>query len=201
MNYTVLNENTQKAQHIINGYKRASATSLFEVYKSYSYYKARAEKEIKDSMAENDGSDYRIISYCINNFTCGYKGAGVNKEGKKCRGLFYFTKNSTIFIPDDDIVKNSLLSQFNKLYKDCIPLAFQLDGFSHAVYFIDCKKKTVLKEESSGYMSASERAFYKSFTDRAKLLFNHCPHYEYQNNAREIVIHEPEEIDSLISRL
>lgn len=94
-------------------------------------------------------------------------------------------------------ITKTLKERFSKLYKNCEPLAFQLDGFTHNVYFLDYEDLKVKKEETSGYMSGSEKALYKEMTDRCSMLFLNIPHYCYQNNAKEIIIHEPGEIEIL----
>ena len=48
-------------------------------------------------------------------------------------------------------------------------------------------------------MSASEVALYDDMTDRCKILFIGYPNYAYQNNAVELIVHEPEEIESLMN--
>lgn len=95
-------------------------------------------------------------------------------------------------------IKHYLLNNFNELYPNCEALAFQLDGFTHQVYFIDKKDYKVKKESTSNYMSACESSAYPGFTERARKLFKGLSNCTYQNNAKEFIIHEPYEIPLLI---
>ena len=95
---------------------------------------------------------------------------------------------------------HQLLDRFKNLYPDCEPLAFQLDGFTHSVYFIDKKDLKVKREQTSAYMSECERSLYNDMPLRCKNLFEGYPHYAFQNNAQEVVIHQPEEIEALMDQ-
>ena len=93
--------------------------------------------------------------------------------------------------------KKILMGRFKELYpKGSIPLAFQLDGFTHNVYFLDVDGK-VKMEDTTNCMSEGERSLYSSMTSRCHQLFEGFANYAYQNNAQEIVIHDPEEIEGL----
>jgi len=100
-----------------------------------------------------------------------------------------------------DAIRKELEERFRRIYKNCEPLCFQLDGFTHAVYFIDLEDYKVKKEETSNYMGTAESSAYEEMTDRCKVLFMNYPNYAYQNNAQEIVLVEPDEIGAKIREL
>lgn len=100
-----------------------------------------------------------------------------------------------------DAIRKELEERFRRIYKNCEPLCFQLDGFTHAVYFIDLEDYKVKKEETSNYMGAAESSAYEEMTDRCKTLFMGYPNYAYQNNAQEFVLVEPDEIGAKIREL
>lgn len=116
MKYTVLKNTTKQAKTIIERYYNATATSLNDVYNNYSIFKARAEKEIKDSMQENGGRGYKIISYCINNFTCGYIGIYEAENGAKYKALYYFTHCNNIVIPLEQLEEATAEAENGKKY-------------------------------------------------------------------------------------
>ena len=100
-----------------------------------------------------------------------------------------------------DTTRKTLEERFRKLYKNCEPLCFQLDGFTHRVYFIDLEGYSIKREESTDYMGAGERSMYDEMTDRCKVLFMGYPNYAYQNNPQEIVLIGPDEIVNKIKEL
>lgn len=71
--FTIVNENTQAARDIISRYNYSNCSRLYEAYGSYSCYKARAEQEILQEMAEMDGYSFRITGAGSCFFSCAYK--------------------------------------------------------------------------------------------------------------------------------
>lgn len=68
-----LNKTTKRASHFINEYNNSYCYSVRDFYKTCSSEKISAENKIKNTMLENGGNDYRILSGNSFNFTCGYK--------------------------------------------------------------------------------------------------------------------------------
>ena len=93
--------------------------------------------------------------------------------------------------------KKILMARFKELYPmGSIPLAFYLDGFTHDIYFLNTDGE-VKKESTTDCMSEGERSLYSQMTPRCRKLFEGFPNYTYQNNAQEILIHEPIELPQL----
>lgn len=53
-------------------YKRATATELHHVYKSYSKRKAIAFDDCKELCRQLNGEDFKVVSACSNFFTVGF---------------------------------------------------------------------------------------------------------------------------------
>ena len=68
-----INANTIKGQNFINAYNRSRNTSLWDVYGTFSADKARADKDCRRKMIEEDGEDYRIISANTFAFSCAWR--------------------------------------------------------------------------------------------------------------------------------
>ncbi len=77
-------------------------------------------------------------------------------------------------------------------------LAVHLDGFSHSVVYDDGTAKSPIKQaDSSMYMSDAEARLYEDDEDRACRNFlkaaGFTSHMNYQNNALEILLVDPED--------
>ena len=59
----------EKAKSI---YDHSDLYELEDCYRSYSIFKSRAYREIRDEMHSKGGQELRIISHNVNVFTCGY---------------------------------------------------------------------------------------------------------------------------------
>ena len=69
-------------------YKYANATSLSDVYTTWSGKKEKAYRYCRDLFAEYEGEEFRIIGANVNTFSVGFVG---KYEGKKA--FFYITKS------------------------------------------------------------------------------------------------------------
>ena len=69
-------------------YKYADATSLSDVYTTWSGKKEKAYRYCRDLFAEYEGENFRIIGANVNTFSVGFIG---KYEGKKA--FFYITKS------------------------------------------------------------------------------------------------------------
>ena len=86
---------TKAQQQIINNYKRATATSINDVYKTASVYKYRAEKAILGEMEGVGGWGYRILGANRMQFSCAY--LKTNKEDGQIEIVYYTAQNKRIF--------------------------------------------------------------------------------------------------------
>lgn len=64
---------TQKQEEMFRKYCNSSATSLHDVYKSWSDKKEEAYKYCLRDMKEHGGQDMRITGACQNFFSCAYR--------------------------------------------------------------------------------------------------------------------------------
>ena len=64
---------TQKQAEMFRKYYNSSATSLHDVYKSWSVYKEVAFKACLSDMNRNGGQDMRITGASPNFFSCAYR--------------------------------------------------------------------------------------------------------------------------------
>lgn len=67
-----LNRTTKQASRLINSFFASKFGSLANCYKSYSTAKARAENACKRMMAQENGFEFRILSFNTLGFTCGW---------------------------------------------------------------------------------------------------------------------------------
>lgn len=67
-----INANTRKANQFANAYNRSNLTSISECYNTYSTAKACAERECRRKMYNENGKDFRIISFNTFGFSCGW---------------------------------------------------------------------------------------------------------------------------------
>jgi hypothetical protein len=86
---------TKAQQHIIHNYNRSTAYSLQDVYTNYSVYKARAEKEIKQEMIDNNGWGYKILGANCMQLSCAY--LKTNKENGQIEIVYHTAQNKRIF--------------------------------------------------------------------------------------------------------
>lgn len=63
---------TKKVKGFYESYKRASATTLNDVYTSYSSRKASAFEWCRNKCEELNGFDFKVVSACTNFFTVGF---------------------------------------------------------------------------------------------------------------------------------
>lgn len=62
-----------KALAYLRAYNNSNATSIRDVYDAASYFKWRAENDIKDAISKDETAHgYRILSHNSNFFTAGY---------------------------------------------------------------------------------------------------------------------------------
>ena len=80
------------------------------------------------------------------------------------------------------ILKDTLQTRFNEVYKDKRLLAIHLNGFSHSVIFDDGAKESEIEAESFSAYAPEQ-----SWSKKAEHMFKDVPHHSYQNNAKEIV--------------
>lgn len=66
------NANTKAAARLLNAYNRATARDLRDVYTKCSTAKTRAEYECRAAMIDENGEDFRILSYNTFGFSCGW---------------------------------------------------------------------------------------------------------------------------------
>ena len=64
---------TQKQSEMFRKYCNSGATSLHDVYKTWSAEKEEAFKACLSDMKRNGGSDMRITGACQNFFSCAYR--------------------------------------------------------------------------------------------------------------------------------
>lgn len=67
-----MNKMTKKQAGMYDSYLRSNATTLRDVYASYSYKKARAEESILRQMDKLNGCDPRIIGGSCHFFSMGF---------------------------------------------------------------------------------------------------------------------------------
>lgn len=67
-----INANTKKASRFVNAYNRSKETNLRECYNTYSTAKACAERDCRRMMYNENGKDFRIISFNTFGFSCGW---------------------------------------------------------------------------------------------------------------------------------
>ena len=67
-----INSTTKKGQNFIESYNRSRATSLSDCYGRFSTEKSRAERDCRRWMDDENGEDFRIISFNTFGFTCGW---------------------------------------------------------------------------------------------------------------------------------
>ena len=75
-----LNKTTKKAQDFIKRYNESDMYQLFDLYKSYSRDKWRADYFIKENMKNLDAWGYKIIGGNCSTFTAGFMYKKDNKE-------------------------------------------------------------------------------------------------------------------------
>lgn len=63
---------TYNDSYIYERYKRSNMYDLTDLYKSYSVFKARAEKEIKTEMEKVGGWSYKVLGGSFMQFSCAY---------------------------------------------------------------------------------------------------------------------------------
>lgn len=82
-----------RRDEIITRYNNSRIGSVYECYTKPSTRKCVAERAIMHEMAENNGYDYRILSYNSQMFTCAYRYKLGNTEmlvfHTKCRHEYY----------------------------------------------------------------------------------------------------------------
>lgn len=87
---------------------------------------------------------------------------------------------------------NTLKQRFEKVFKGKRLLAIHLNGFSHSVIFDSGTKDSDIEQvHYSGYMSRSEKDNYNM--NKLEDIFSGISHYQYQNNAKEIIYVYPDE--------
>ena len=86
---------TKRQQQVINNYERSNAYGLQDVYTNYSVYKARAEKEIKQEMIDNNGWGYKILGANSCQFSCAY--LMNNAENGQVVIVYHTANNKQIF--------------------------------------------------------------------------------------------------------
>ena len=81
-------------------------------------------------------------------------------------------------------LRGFIQQRFNEVFGDKYRLlAVHLDGFSHSVIYDEgTKDSTVYSKHSSGYTKIDDQAFE---------VLGQIPHYQYQNNAQEILYITP----------
>lgn len=85
---------TKKAQSRIESYRKATATSLRDVYTSWSDDKEKAYRRCIQMKVDMNGYDFRIISANGWKFSCGF----LYRDGDGIEHLMYITKGE-----DNDI--------------------------------------------------------------------------------------------------
>ena len=63
---------TKRGQSFIDAYNDSRINSLRSCYCKYSKEKAKAENDCLSWMHQENGHNFKIISYCRNFFTCGW---------------------------------------------------------------------------------------------------------------------------------
>ena len=72
---TTIKSTSARGASFVAAYNRSTARRLSDVYGSYSDDKARAEKNCLAWCIEEDGTGFKIISWCCNFFTAAWKTA------------------------------------------------------------------------------------------------------------------------------
>lgn len=67
-----INANTKKGQYFVNAYNRSNYDSITDCYGRFSSAKACAENDCKRWMREENGWDFRILSFNCMQFTAGW---------------------------------------------------------------------------------------------------------------------------------
>lgn len=70
---TTIKSTTKKAQQYLDAYRASNRTRLSDCYGRYSDDKEKADKQCRAWMKEEGGEGYRILSFCRNFFTVGWK--------------------------------------------------------------------------------------------------------------------------------
>lgn len=78
MKETKINVNTNKAIGFLQSYERSIFRTIRECYVSPSKAKIYAEAECYNKMVKQCGFDFRILSYNIQHFTCGWLTEDIN---------------------------------------------------------------------------------------------------------------------------
>lgn len=86
---------TKRQQQIVNNYNRSSNYSLDDVYTNYSVYKARAEKDILNEMASENGWGYKILGANSCSFSCAY--LRQNKDDGFIEIVYHTAQNKQVF--------------------------------------------------------------------------------------------------------
>lgn len=86
---------TKRQQQIINNYKKSNNYSLDDVYTNYSVYKARAERQILNDMATDNGWGYRILGANSCAFSCAY--LRTNKDDGQVEIVYHTAQNKKVF--------------------------------------------------------------------------------------------------------
>lgn len=63
-----ISASSKQGQHYINNFKNSDNYKLYDCYNNYSQAKQDAFEWCVNRCNELDGRNYKIISYCINNF-------------------------------------------------------------------------------------------------------------------------------------
>ena len=90
-------------------------------------------------------------------------------------------------------LKDELQKKFENTHKGCTLFAIHLDGFSHDVFYKDENGKRHIDGYSAYAPEQHDEphdigGFIRAWNDdKTKVLFAGCPHYQYQNNAKEFV--------------
>lgn len=89
----LVKQNTKLYTQLLNAfyyYNKKQVKSIFNAYNNPSIYKERAEKRIREEMAENNGFNYIIWGFNCSAFCCSYEYIKDNKHYLKI-----FTKDNT----------------------------------------------------------------------------------------------------------
>lgn len=88
----------KKDKNTIFNYLRSTNYNLMDCYRTASCYKWRAYNDIIQEMNNNNGYNFKIISYNQMMFTCGF--TFENENGGKFLKYYTPTKTSILFLGD-----------------------------------------------------------------------------------------------------
>lgn len=68
-----INENTKRGNQFVDAYNRSNYRNLRECYGRFSWEKEHAEYDCRRKMLDENGEDFRILSFNTFQFTCGWR--------------------------------------------------------------------------------------------------------------------------------